>query len=138
MSGLTMDFTNTNEFDTIPQGKYVCRLFDVEKKMTRNNDPMYVLTLKIESEGEHKGRQLFFNLPIMPTTAWKVKQTLEALGETVPKGQFTFDFHEFLGRRCVAIVAHRTWEGKVKEDVKELQAASGEDVSGTVGSDIPF
>ena len=68
---VNFDFTNVDSFETIPQGKYTCYLFDVDEKTTRKGDPMYVLILKI-AEGEHKGRQLFYNLPVMRQTMWKI------------------------------------------------------------------
>lgn len=119
------DFTNvSDDFEILPKGKYVIHLFDVDLKKTQKKDDMYVLILKV-AEGEHKGRQLFFNLPVMPQTMWKIKETLEAFGVEVPKSTFSIDFDELLGKKAVAIVDHREYQGKDREDVTGLQPYEG-------------
>ena len=109
-----MDFTGVDTFELLPKGEYVCYAFDVDHRETRNGNDMYVLILKI-AEGEHKGRQLFYNLPVMKQTMWKIKETLENFGLEVPSNVVEVDFDELLGKKCIAIVDHRVAnEGKRK------------------------
>lgn len=131
------DFSDVSGgFELIPIGAHPCFLFDVDVKQTKKGDDMYVLVLKIAS-GEHKGRQLFYNLPVMPQTMWKIKETLEAFGMEIPKSSMAIDFDELLGLRCVAVVGHREWQGKDREDVQSLQPARDEEFD--VGDDeTPF
>jgi len=146
------DFTNVNDdFEILPKGEYVVNLFDVDLKKTQKKDDMFVLILKV-AEGEHKGRQLFFNLPVMTQTMWKIKETLEAFGMEVPKGAFNVDFDELLGKKAVAIVDHREYQGKEREDVQGLVPneggadggndedpfASGGDSIDVTEDDLPF
>lgn len=119
------DFSNVSDgFELMPKGEYSCFLFDVYHKETRNGDDMYVLVLKV-AEGEYKGRQLFYNLPVMPSTMWKIKETLEILGYEVPKSVVEVDFDDLLGRKCIAVVGHREWQGETREDVKNLKPYDG-------------
>lgn len=130
------DFTNvSDDFEILPKGKYVVYLFDVDLKKTQKKDDMYVLILKV-AEGEYKGRQLFFNLPVMPQTMWKIKETLEAFGVEVPKSVLSIDFDELLGKKVVANVDHREYQGKDREDVTGLQPYEGGNSNGD--SDDPF
>jgi len=141
------DFTSVEEgFELLPKGDYVINLFDVDLKKTKAKDDMYVLVLKI-AEGEHKGRQLFFNLPVMQQTMWKIKETLEAFGMKVPKGAMDIDFDEMLGKKATAIIDHQEYQGKDREDVIGLKPYEGgndspdsEDNSGLNISDddMPF
>ena len=123
------DFTSVEEgFELLPKGDYVINLFDVDLKKTKAKDDMYVLVLKI-AEGEHKGRQLFFNLPVMQQTMWKIKETLEAFGMKVPKGAMDIDFDEMLGKKATAIIDHQEYQGKDREDVIGLKPYEGGDDS---------
>ena len=118
------DFTDVNSFETIPQGKYTCYLFDVDERTTKAGAPMYVLILKI-ADGEYKGRQLFYNLPVMKQTMWKIKESIEAFGLELPKGPISIDFDDLLGKKVKAIVTHREWEGKTRENVAGLERLTG-------------
>lgn len=123
------DFSNVSDgFELMPKGEYPCFLFDVNLKETRNGDDMYVLILKV-AEGEYKGRQLFYNLPVMPSTMWKIKETLETFGYEVPKSVTEVDFDDLLGKRCIAVVGHREWQGKEREDVQNLKPYDGDSSS---------
>jgi len=119
------DFTNVESgFELLPKGDYPIHLFDVDLKKTQKGDNMYVLILKIAG-GEHKGRQLFFNLPVMQQTMWKIKETLEAFGVEVPKRAMKIDFDEMLGSKAMAIVDHREYQGKDREDIIGLKPFEG-------------
>lgn len=119
------DFTDVEDgFELLPKGDYAINLFDVDLKKTKAKDDMYVLVLKV-AEGEHKGRQLFFNLPVMQQTMWKIKETLEAFGVEVPKGAMNIDFDEMLGKKATAIIEHREYQGKDREDVVGLKPYEG-------------
>lgn len=134
------DFTDVGTFETIPQGKYTCYLFDVDLRQTRKGDDMYVLILKI-ADGEHKGRQLFYNLPVMKQTMWKIKESIEAFGVELPQSKVSFDFENLLGRKVKAVVTHREWEGKTRENVAALERLKGTDVmafDGTDDEEVPF
>lgn len=132
------DFSKIDTFETLPQGEYTCFLFDVNVKPTSKGDQMYVLVLKV-AEGEYKGRQLFCNLPVLPQTMWKIKETLEAFGAEIPKKAVQVDFDDYLGKKCVAVVDHREWNGKMKEDVQNLIPLDGvEEAAAEFDDDTPF
>lgn len=46
----------------------------------------------------------------------------------VPKAAIDIDFDELLGKKCIAVVGHREWQGKDREDVQTLKPFEGEDV----------
>jgi len=133
-----LDFSNVEDsFEVIPEGSYLCFLFDVDLKQTKKGDDMYVLTLKV-AEGDSKGRQLFYNLPVMPQTMWKIKETLEAFDVEVPKSVVNIDFDELLGKKCRVTVGHREWQGKEYEDVQGLTHASITDDPAFKDEEVPF
>lgn len=144
------DFTKVqDDFEVLPKDDYVVYLFDVDLKKTRKGDDMYVLILKV-AEGDYEGRQLFFNLPVMSQTMWKIKETLEAFGMEVPKGTVNIDFDELLGKKAVAEVDHQEYNGKEREDVRALSVYEGsgddsgdpfeenEDALDISDDDVPF
>jgi len=140
-----MDFSGVNTFELLPQGEYTCYAFDVDLRQTRNGDDMYVLILKV-AEGEHKGRQLFYNLPVMKQTMWKIKETLETFGLEIPESVVEVDFDEILGKKCIAVVEHRVAkEGKRKgetvetvEDIRPFEGEEQEVSKDQTNKDVPF
>jgi hypothetical protein len=121
LAKLKLDMTNVQEgFTLIPEGRYPAYLFNAEHKDSRSGNPMVVLTLKIV-KGEFKGRNLWHYVTITPDTLWKVKQTLEALGVAVPKSIVEVDFDDYLGKKCVAVVTHREYQGKTREGVDSIE-----------------
>ncbi|MDI6840467.1 MAG: hypothetical protein QMD71_06450 [bacterium] len=53
---------------------------------------------------------------------------MEIFGMEVPKAAIDIDFDELLGKKCIAVVGHREWQGKDREDVQTLKPFEGEDV----------
>ncbi len=129
-----IDFSNVedNDFSPLPAGEYEVNLFDFEKKESSTGKPMFKLTMKV-AEGEHEGRQIFTNLVITPKALWKVKEALEAFGKEVPKAAIEVDFEELLGRRAVAVVGHREYNGNIYDDVKKLKKSEA-----AMAAEVPF
>lgn len=125
-----LDFSNVSDgFTLLEKGNYPCFVFEVEERETRKGDQMFVLILSI-AEGEAKGRQLFYNLPILPQTMWKVKETLEACGLEIPKSVVEIDFDDLLGTQVIAVVDHRVAnagkrKGETVETVETLLPIDG-------------
>ncbi len=125
------------DFEPVPEGEYTVNLFDVEQKETRNGDDMYVLILKI-AEGDQKGKNLFLNLPVMKTTLWKIKQSLQAFGMEIPKSAVDVDFDNLMGKQCLAVVAEREYNGNIYADVKQLKKLPTTTAATTNKAAVPF
>ena len=140
MAKLSLDMSNTDSRSPIPVGEYLCHVFNVEIKKTRAGGDIVVLTLRV-ADGEHKGRQLWHNLPIMAQTMWKVREALEAAGYEVPKSVMEVDFDDMLGRKVVAIVGMGidARDGSERSELKSLKPAPEDSVSGAQkDKDVPF
>lgn len=116
-------------FSVLPEDKYVCYLFNVEHKSASSGNPMLVLTLKI-ADGDFKGRQLWSNIVLIESCAWKQAEALEAFGVSLPEDEeelanFQVDFDELLGSKCIAVVEHQTYKGEPRAQVTRLESCEG-------------
>lgn len=60
-----------NEFEDVPDGKYIVSIEKMEIKLTKKGDKlMFAAQFKIK-EGEHKNRMIFFNRTISGSTSEK-------------------------------------------------------------------
>lgn len=138
-----IDFTNAGEgFKLIPEGTYVCHVFDVADKPSKKGDPGVNVTLKIAEEGDYKGQTLFYYLLEIPTTLWKVREFLEACGAAIPKKAVMVDYDKCLGKKVVVEVGHRLHEGKKYPEVKNIgkyeEAENGDGGDEGDEEEIPF
>lgn len=68
-----------NDFVSIPEGSYLCRIVDVRERQTRNEDALWALRL-IVAEGEFTGRHAAWdNLVFSSRGLNRVRNVFEAL-----------------------------------------------------------
>lgn len=132
---------DSGDFETLPIGEYSCFVYEMEGKMSSNNNPMISITLKV-AEGEYKNRQLWTNITLIPKAWFKVEEFFEAvdydldnLPESVetPQEIVSAVKDDLLGTKVNAVVTHREWNGKTQENVKKLKSyvPMGEDEEDT-------
>lgn len=76
-----VDKAKANEFEDVPDGKYIVSIEKMEIKLTKAGDKlMFAAQFKIK-EGEHKNRMIFFNRVISGNTSekWTDAQAIKSV-----------------------------------------------------------
>ena len=117
------------DFETLPIGEYNCFVYELEGKISSNDNPMISITLKV-TDGEYENRRLWTNATLTPKAWFKVEEFFDAvnydmdnlpeLAET-PQEIVSAVQDDVLGTKVNAVVDHRTWNGKEQENVKKLK-----------------
>jgi hypothetical protein len=96
-----------HDFDTpVPKGLYRCKINDVtEGESKSSGKPMLTVEYEITQKGDWKGRRLWDYIVLEDSSAWKLRQFVEALGL---KAKGTLDTSAALGERLLVRVKHET------------------------------
>ena len=70
---------DVQDFSPLPEGKYRCRVAEVEETSTQYGDEMWKLRLVVES-GPHRGRYIFDNLVFSKAALKRAKLICSRLG----------------------------------------------------------
>lgn len=133
-----------SDFETLPVGEYNCFVYELEGKMSSNDNPMISITLKVAS-GEYENRRLWTNITLIPKAWFKVEEFFEAIeydmdnlpeSAETPQEIVSAIQDDVLGTKVNAVVNHRTWQGKEQENVKKLKPFLP--IGDSEGEDAPF
>jgi hypothetical protein len=61
-------------YQLAPEGEWLLRVVDMEKRSSTNNNPMITVTFEIEDEGEHYGTKVWNNYSLQPKAIGRLKQ----------------------------------------------------------------
>lgn len=75
----TIDFSDVQGLEPIPQGLYPCSIVFAEAGMSQSENPKIDLRWKVE-EGEYADRMIFDTLSFHPKALFRTKAVLQALG----------------------------------------------------------
>lgn len=106
---------DVQDFSPLPDGKYLCRVVEVEEATTQYGDEMWKLRFAVES-GPQRGRYIFDNLVFSEAALKRVKLICSRLGLDV-SGKLDLTPALISGRSChvtVATEAYEDQEGKTK------------------------
>ena len=91
-------------FSELPEAEYVAEIMDYKEKITKNGDPMYMITLEIIL-GDKKGRLIFDSLIFSDnkespaySMLWRTKFFLKCIKEP-SEGAIEYNPENWLGRR---------------------------------------
>lgn len=106
-----IDFNNVDDvqdFSPLPDGKYLCRVAEVQVSATQYGDEMWKLRFVVE-QGPHRGRFLFDNLVFSNAAMKRVKLICSRLGLDVSR---ELDLTPALieGRSCSVTVETEDYE----------------------------
>lgn len=73
------DIPENDDFNPIPEGKYLCRLEAIEEKSTKKGDEMWSLRLEVQ-DGEYNGRVIFDNMVFSSAAMKRVKLICSRMG----------------------------------------------------------
>jgi len=134
------------DFETLPEDQYPCYVYEVQGKMSSNDNPMLSVTLKI-AKGEYKNRQLWTNVTLIPRAWWKVEEFFNAVGYDInnlpdevetPQEVATAIRENVIGSKIMADVEHREYQGDTRESVESVETPQ-EDFEVEEGEDTtPF
>ncbi len=115
-------------FEALPKGIYPCVIAECEFSYSQSKgNPMWTLVLEV-SDGDYTGRKLFSHLvfagPGMPIT----KRQLQRIAPELFDGAFNPEdediIQSMLGRAIQAKTAPKKYEGEMRDNVRDLFAAS--------------
>lgn len=106
-----IDFNNVDDvqdFSPLPDGKYLCRVAEVEEAATQYGDEMWKLRFAVES-GPHRGRYIFDNMVFSDAAMKRVKLICSRLGLDISR---ELDLTPALikGRSCYVTVETEEYE----------------------------
>ncbi|MBI2192060.1 MAG: DUF669 domain-containing protein [Planctomycetes bacterium] len=106
-----IDFNNVDDvqdFSPLPDGKYLCRVAEVEEAATQYGDEMWKLRFVVES-GPHRGRYIFDNMVFSDAAMKRVKLICSRLGLDISR---ELDLTPALikGRSCYVAVETEEYE----------------------------
>ncbi len=102
---------------TIPEGKYIGRLVDIEKSTSKSGNPMWVWHFTIV-EGEYAGMEFRLYTALTPAALWKVAETLEALGIEGQNVKFTPK--EVLNTLVVMVINDDDYNGQLRSQLSGI------------------
>jgi hypothetical protein len=106
---------DAQDFSPLPDGKYLCRLAEVEEAGTQYGDEMWKLRFVV-AEGPHKGRRIFDNMVFSEAALKRVKLICSRLGLDV-SGELDLTPEAIKDRTCYVTVETDEYEedeGKMK------------------------
>lgn len=114
--------------DILPVGHHDVQITESKQGQSSGGHPQLELELTATG-GEYEGGSIRDWIVVIPSTAGKVKQLLEALGVKVPDGSLSFEASDLEGKRAKILVREEPdQEGKPRTRVKAYEAAEGEPV----------
>ena len=107
---------DVQDFSALPDGRYLCRLAEVEEAATQYGDEMWKLRFVVES-GPHRGRYIFDNMVFSDAALKRVKLICSRLGIDV-SGELDLTPALIKGRSCYVTVEtedYEDYEGNTKQ-----------------------
>ncbi len=127
-------FEGLDEVDTspfyVPPGTYEVQCTDVEKSISKANNPMTVFTMSIlkpVGDGASKdgvGKDLKIFAAMTPQAMWKLVETLTALGLPCDKKKVQFKRDDIVSKKCLASVKDGTYDGEKTSNIKKCTPLS--------------
>lgn len=115
---VTVDFTDVETRELIPEGDYHVRVEDIEQE-EGDKGPYLNWELKIPS-GEYKGKKLWYITSLTKQSLWNLRAVLEALGVEVPKSKMALDLPSYKGLEMGVSVEIEKYKGKEKNVVVDV------------------
>jgi len=125
---LTVDFTNVESREVLPEGEYIVKVADIEVREGQKGNYLN-WTLEVAT-GQFEGRKVFNSTSLSPQSLWVLRNTLEALGVKTNSSKFQMDLNSYIGLTMGIRLEHKVFEGKKRAkvvDVFPLEEASEEE-----------
>jgi hypothetical protein len=126
---------DVQDFSPLPDGKYLCRLTEIEEASTQYGDEMWKLRFEV-IQGEHIGRFIFDNMVFSEAALKRVKLICSRLGLDV-SGEIDLTPSLLEGRKCYVSVLTEEYEdneGNIKK--RNIVPFAGYERATDTGEDI--
>lgn len=115
----------------VPPGSYVARVVGIEAKVSKSNNPMWVVKYRVvaeylklgdKSHGQDvSGKELSQFLVTTKQAAWKVRPAMAALGLIQPDGRtIKFVQGDVIGKGAIITVIDSDYNGKKSSSVDDV------------------
>lgn len=117
---VSVDFTDVEVGEGggfhIDEGEYGMKVVSVEQTTSGNDNEQFAWVFK-GTDGAAKGKTFYFYTPLVEQSLWKLRETLEALGQDVPDGPMDVDLDELVDAEGVAAVEDDVYRGKTRSKI---------------------
>jgi len=120
MTPLRIDFSSIPDLEPIPAGVYPAVVADIELRESKTTSNPYLnWTFEITAP-EYLGRRVWLVTGLSPEALWKLRETLEALGEQDLSGEIDFDPQDYIGETCRVVVSQEVYNGRTRNRVDSV------------------
>ena len=106
--GITIDFSNTGDFEALANGVYEGRIASVEHKQASTGNWMISAVVKLADDPARKciNRQVYNNFVLTEKALWRTKQFLKESGwpDEQLEGTLDLDINELVGLEVYAVL----------------------------------
>ncbi len=104
---------------SVPEGKYVGRLVDVEKSISKAGNSMWVWTFVID-EGTFSGMEFKLFTALTPSAMWKLTETLVALGFGGYGQVIKFKLTDVINTRVILHIIEDTYNDQPRPSLNKI------------------
>lgn len=120
-TSVKINFKGVESRRTPPEGDYILEVLEVTSgKSGAGNDQLeWVFEI---AKGEYKGTKVYFYTGLSEKQLWSLHALLTALGEDVPEDEMDIDLSELVGKECVGVLTHETYNGKKRHKMTDFDS----------------
>lgn len=120
-TSVKVNFKGVESRKTPPEGDYVVEVLEAVAGKSDNKNDQIEFTLEI-AKGDYKGTKLWLYCPLLENSLWKLHAFLSALGVEVPEEEMDIDLSELVGKQCVGVITHDTYNGKKRAKMTDFDS----------------
>ena len=120
-TSVKVNFKGVESRKTPPEGDYVVEVLEAVSGKSDNKNDQIEFTLEI-AKGDYKGTKLWLYCPLLENSLWKLHAFLSALGVEVPEEEMDIDLSELVGKQCVGVITHDTYNGKKRAKMTDFDS----------------
>lgn len=120
-SEVTVDLSGTEsrKGGRIPPGDYAVKVVKaVQDVSPQKKSPRIHFEFEI-TDGKQKGKHLYHDCYLGADSLWKLRNTLEAMGEEVPKKKAKLNLKKYKGKELAVAVDLEEYDGKMSSKVQD-------------------
>lgn len=142
MSGMKINFAEVeSSFEPLPEGQYDCIIDRVEVRESNSSEHNYLNWELSVQDDDYEGRKLWMITSLSPRALFRLKDVLMALGVIEDDDEIEIEWDDEIdvspkegpqviepeldGIACVAVVTNEMYDGRERNRVNDLIAASG-------------
>lgn len=129
---VTVDFSQVEDFATLPAGQYPVVIESVELRESKSSEHPYLNFTLAVADGEFTGRKLWFIGSLSPKALWRLKALFDSFGFEGEQAELEVDdgsgillSPELAGLAAMATVSVEQYQNKDRNRVDELLGADG-------------